>query len=50
MNRLFLTRYTLANGSRGTLHVMAHTSCDAILRALDLFGDRLRRVSARSAT
>jgi hypothetical protein len=42
-------KYTLCNGSRGTLDVIAASTCDGIDIALELFGDRLRTCSARPA-
>lgn len=47
--RTFLARYTLRNGARGVLHVIALCSCDAVLRAIDTFGDQLRTCSVRPA-
>jgi len=47
--RRFLARYTLRNGASGTLDVIASHSCDAIVIALDLFGEALRTCSARPA-
>lgn len=47
--RHFIAAYTLRNGTRGTLPVIARTSCDAILLALDTFGHELRRCSVRPA-
>lgn len=43
----YLAAYTLRNGTRGVLSVIAHKSCDAILMAIDTFGDQLRTCSAR---
>ena len=43
-------RYTLRNGARGTLSMIAASTTAAIVCALDLFGDRLRTASASSAT
>lgn len=42
--------YTLRNGTRGVLDLIASSSCAAILTALDTFGDALRSCSARRAT
>ena len=39
--------YTLRNGTRGVLDLIASSSCAAILTALDTFGDRLCSCSAR---
>jgi len=47
--RHFLAAYKLRNGARGTLDVLAASSCDAIVVALDLFGDALQMASARPA-
>jgi hypothetical protein len=47
--RHILVRYTLCNGTRGTLDVIAASSCDGIEIALELFGDALRTCSARPA-
>lgn len=46
--RLFTASYTLPDGHRGTLSVIAPTSCDALLQVLETFGD-LRRCSVRPA-
>jgi hypothetical protein len=46
--RLFTARFTLPNGHRGELPVVARSACDAVLTLLDLFGD-LRRCSVRPA-
>ncbi|WP_157604322.1 hypothetical protein [Rhizobacter sp. Root1221] len=43
--RLFLAKYTLRNGARGTLHVIATCSCDAVVVAIDTFGGNLRTCS-----
>jgi len=40
-------RYTLRNGARGVLTVLASSSCAAILTALDVFGDALHTCSVR---
>jgi hypothetical protein len=45
----FIARYTLRNGVRGVLHVVAACSCDAIVTVLDTFGESLRSCSARRA-
>lgn len=47
--KLYRTAYTLRNGARGVLHVIAACSCDAIVTAMDTFGDALRTCSARPA-
>lgn len=45
--RLYLAHYTLSNGARGVLHVLAPASFDAVDRALLIFGEQLRRLSVR---
>lgn len=45
--RLFLAKYTLRNGTRGTLHVIAASSCDAVVVTMHTFGGNLRTCSAR---
>lgn len=45
----FLARYTLRNGARGVLHVLALCSCDVVVVALDTFGEALRTCSVRPA-
>lgn len=47
--RLYLARYTLRNGTRGVLHVIADSSAGAIVTALDVFGWQMRTCSARPA-
>ena len=47
--KLYRTAYTLRNGTRGVLHVVAGCSCDAIVIAIDTLGDALRSCSARPA-
>lgn len=47
--RTFLASYCLHNGSRGTLHLIAHDSCGCVIQMLDLFGPRVRSISVRSA-
>ena len=46
---LYLAAYTLRNGTRGMLHVIARNTCDAIVCAIDAFGEQLRTCSARPA-
>lgn len=48
--RPFLASYQLRDGTRGVLPVLARSSCDAILAALDSFGEALRACSARVAS
>ena len=45
----YLARYTLRNGARGVLHVIATSSCHAVIVAIDTFGDALRTCSVRPA-
>lgn len=47
--RTFLASYSLQNGSRGTLHLIARDSCGCVVQLLDLFGPRVRRISVRPA-
>lgn len=44
--RAFSARYTLRNGTAGVLTLLAHSSCAAILIAIDTFGTQLRTCSA----
>jgi hypothetical protein len=46
----YLARYTLRNGARGVLHVVAACSCDAVITAIETFGEALRTCSVRAAT
>ncbi|TCP06586.1 hypothetical protein [Caldimonas thermodepolymerans] len=48
--RVFLAHYTLSNGTRGVLHLVAPASFDAVDRALAIFGEQLRRLSVRPHT
>ena len=48
MNTYF-ARYTLRNGGRGVLTVIATSSCAAVMVAIDTFGDALRKCSVRPA-
>jgi len=43
----FLARYLLADGSRGTLRVLAPSTCGAVLIVLDALQDNVRRLSVR---
>lgn len=43
----YTLRYTLRNGTAGVLTMLCDSSSGAIVAALDLFGDQLRRISAR---
>lgn len=47
MTRPFTASYTLCDGTRGRLLMIAASSWDAVDIAFDLFGERLRRVSAK---
>lgn len=47
--RTYLARCTLRNGARTTLHVLATSSCAAILVAIDTFGETLRTCSCKPA-
>ena len=47
--KTYLARYTLRNGARGVLHVIAACSCDVVITAIDIFGERLRCCSVRPA-
>lgn len=47
--RTYLARYTLRDGARGVLHVIAACSCDAVITAIDTFGEQLRTCSVRAA-
>lgn len=37
--RTFLARFVLSTGQRGTLTLIARTSCDAVIQALDALDD-----------
>ena len=45
----YIASYRLHSGRCGTLHVLATTSCDALIAAMDAFGDQLCHCSARPA-
>lgn len=47
--KAFIARYTLRDGSRGTLAIVAASSCDAIVCVIDTFGGELRSCAARPA-
>ena len=47
--RLYRAAYTLRNGTRGVLHVLARNTCGAVVIAIDTFGEQLRTCSARPA-
>jgi hypothetical protein len=43
-------RYALRTGTRGTLHVLAGSTAEAIMHVMDVYGLALRACSARSST
>jgi hypothetical protein len=43
----YTCRYTLRNGARGVLTILASSSCAALISAMDHLGDALRTCSAR---
>ena len=43
----YLCRYTLRTGQRGVLHLIAASSAEAVIAALDALGDALRTCSVR---
>lgn len=45
--RMIELRYTLRGGSRGRLMCMSRSTTDAVVIALELWGDALRTCSAR---
>lgn len=45
--KTYLTRYTLCNGTRGSLHVIAHSSWAASDAVFATFPDQVRVCSAR---
>jgi hypothetical protein len=48
--RAFIVSYRLRNGGSGLLHILARSSCEAIVSAIDVFADhQLQRLSARPA-
>ena len=47
--KTYLARYTLRNGARGVLTVIAACSCDAVITAIDTFGLALRTCSVKPA-
>lgn len=47
--RAFIARYTTSAGARGTLTVLARSSCDAVIHILDALRDDVRRLSVRPA-
>lgn len=46
--RAVIVAYTLRDGTRGRLHMLSRSTADAVLRALELFGERLRAASVRT--
>ena len=49
MRHITLT-YRLRNGHKGTLSLIARSTCGAIIQAIGLFGDDLRGCSAKVAS
>lgn len=47
VTRFINVRYRLQNGAEDDLVVMKQSTSDAIVHVLDLFGDQVRKVSAR---
>ncbi len=47
--RAVIVTYTLRSGQRGRLNCMAPTTSDALLLAINTFGEALRTASARAA-
>ncbi len=47
--RTYLARYVLRSGVRGTLTLIARSSCDAVIAAIDALDDDLQRLSVRPA-
>lgn len=47
--RAFVATYTTRAGARGTLTVLARSSCDAVIHILDALRDDVRRLSVRPA-
>lgn len=47
--RAFVATYTTHAGTRGTLTVLARSSCDALIHILDALRDDVRRLSVRPA-
>lgn len=45
--RVFIATYRLRDGRRRTLTVLDRSSAGVIVTLIDLYGDQLRRVSAR---
>ena len=45
----YLAHYTLRNGSRGVLHLIASCSCDTVVACIDTFGEALRTCAVRPA-
>ncbi|MGC4075448.1 MAG: hypothetical protein QM702_00120 [Rubrivivax sp.] len=50
MIRIVLVRYSLRNGATGALHILAESTCSAIVTVVDLFGEALRTCSACTVT
>ena len=49
MMRAYLARYVLRSGARGTLTVIAASSCAAVIAAIDALQDDIQRLSVRPA-
>ena len=47
--RAFVATYTTHAGVRGTLTVLARSSCDAVIHILDALHDDVHRLSVRPA-
>ncbi len=45
----YIASYRLHDGMRGRLHILAATSCDAVIAAIDAFGEQLKTCSVRPA-
>lgn len=45
----FIANYRLRDGQRGRLHILAASSCDAVIAAIDAFGEQLKACSVRPA-
>ena len=47
--RCFIARYVLHSGGRGSMTVVASSSCAAVVAMLDALGVDIRRLSVRPA-
>ncbi len=45
----FIATYRLRGGQCGRLHILAACSCDAVITAIDTFGEQLKACSVRPA-